>query len=221
MIPARGGSKSIRKKNIALLMGKPLISYTFLAAKGSRYIDDIILSTDSAEIIETAKNYGIEVPFVRPAELAEDHSKIIDAVIHAIKALSDLGRVYDVLILLQPTSPLRTNSDIDVALEKFIKYNEESLVSVSPVADHPILIRSINERGYLQKIVNQNSTVRRQDMVDYYRVNGCIYINKISDINQETSFNDNIRAFVMQDSHSVDIDDMIDLEMAEFFLRKS
>ena len=218
LIPARGGSKGIRNKNITSLYGKPLIAYTVEAAIKSKYIDEVVISTDSFEIAEIAKAYGAKIPFMRPTELAQDHSKTIDVVIHAIQELNQ-SREYDALILLQPTQPLRNEEDIDVAIEEYFYRGEKSLVSISEVNDHPLLIRQINESGQLVKLLNTSSTCRRQDMPTFYRVNGCIYINKISEINAETSFNDNEIPFVMKKERSVDIDEPIDLALAEYYLK--
>lgn len=219
LIPARGGSKGIKDKNIIFLAGKPLIAYSIEAAKYSKYIDDIIVTTDSEKIAEISKQYGASVPFIRPAELATDTSKTIDAVLHAIRTLETMGKEYDVLVLLQPTQPLRTNNDIDEALEVYYKNKEEGLVSVSFVDDSPLLIRSISNEGKLLNLLSQNSTCRRQDMPEYYKVNGCIYINKIDEINENMSFNDNKVPFIMRKEHSVDIDELSDLWMAEYYLQ--
>lgn len=220
IIPARGGSKGVKDKNIISLNGKPLISYTIDAAKKSKYIDDIVLSTDSQRIADVAIKYGAKVPFFRPAELATDRSKTIDCVLHAINYLRNEGRFFDTLILLQPTSPLRSKEDIDCALEEYVKNGYKSLASISQVKEHPILIRCINENGELNSLLNENSTVRRQDLPIYYRINGSIYINDIDEINELTSFNDNIIPFIMDPSHSIDIDDPIDLIITDYLLRK-
>lgn len=220
LIPARGGSKGIKNKNIVDLCGKPLIAYTIEATKNSEYIDDIILTTDSEKIAEIGRIYGVEVPFIRPSEFATDTSRTIDAVLHSIRFLESIGRFYDTLVLLQPTEPLRTSKDIDEALEKYVESGYNSIVSVSEVSDHPFLIRKISKNDELIHLLEQNSTVRRQDMPIYYRINGCIYINEISEINCNTSFNDNKCPFVMQTNHSVDIDEEVDLVIAEYYIRK-
>lgn len=219
LIPARGGSKGIKDKNIISLVGKPLIAYSIEAAKHSKYIDDIVVTTDSEKKAEISKQYGASIPFMRPIELAADTSKTIDAVLHAIKTLKTMGKEYDILVLLQPTQPLRTNKDIDKAIEVYYKNKENGLVSVSPVDDSPLLIRSITQDGKLINLLVQNSTCRRQDMPIYYKVNGCIYINKIDEINENTSFNDNKIPFIMMKEHSIDIDELSDLCMAEYYLK--
>jgi len=219
LIPARGGSKGIKDKNIILLAGKSLIAYSIEAAKNSKYIDSIVVTTDSKKIAEVAKQCGARVPFLRPAELGADTSKTIDAVLHAIKTLKSMDENYNTLVLLQPTQPLRTTYDIDKAIELYYENGENGLVSISPVDDSPLLIRSIDADGKLVNLLSQNSTCRRQDMPNYYKVNGCIYINKIDELDKNTSFNDNKVPFIMTKEHSVDIDEISDLWMAEYYLK--
>ena len=221
LIPARGGSKGIKGKNVIQLAGKPLIAYTIEAALKSRYIDSTVITTDSLEIAEIAKQYGGRVPFMRPAELAKDRSKTIDAVLHAVEELERRKESYDTLILLQPTQPLRRTEDIDQALEAYFGNGEEALASVSMADDHPLLIRSIDEGGRLKPILHCSSTCRRQDMPNYYRVNGCIYINHIAELNDRTSFNDNKAPFIMEKEYSVDIDELADLAMAEYYMARN
>lgn len=218
LIPARGGSKGIKDKNIILLSGKPLIAYSIEAAKHSKYIDSIVVTTDSKKIACIANKYGARTPFLRPTELSNDNSKTIDAVLHAIKFLKNIDEIYDSVVLLQPTQPLRTTFDIDKAIEVYYQNNEEGLVSISPVDDNPLLIRTINSNGKLINLLSQNSTCRRQDMPRYYKVNGCIYINKIDELSNTTSFNDNSVPFIMQKENSVDIDELSDLWIAEYYL---
>lgn len=221
LIPARGGSKGIKNKNIIDLCGKPLISYTIQAALESKYIDKVIVSTDSQEIADVAIKYGAEVPFLRPGELASDTSKTIDAVMHAVGELEKKKEQYDILILLQATQPLRTADDIDSAIELFIKNKGQSLVSVSPVEDNPILIRTIDNLGRMNSILPMKSTCRRQDMPLYYRVNGCIYINLISELDLNTSFNDNKIPYIMPKERSVDIDEIKDLLIAQYYISRN
>ena len=221
LIPARGGSKGIPHKNIIPVAGKPLIRYTIDAALQSRYIDFVLVSTDDEEIARVAKACGAQVPFLRPAVLAADTSRTVDAVIHAAETLKQRGETFDSLVLLQPTSPLRTAEDIDGAIEKFYAGGRQAVVSVSPVEDHPVLVRTIEQTPdgeRLKPLLAGSSTVRRQDMPAFYRVNGCIYINAMEELNPETSFNDNPTPWVMEKSHSVDIDEPADLALAEYLL---
>lgn len=218
LIPARGGSKGIKDKNIRDLCGKPLIAYTIDAALQCAYIDDVVVTTDSEQIAHTACEYGARVPFIRPLALAEDRSRTIDAVLHAVRELERQGERYEVLILLQPTSPLRSSRDIEASVELFREKNEESVVSVSLVQDPPVLIRELDDSGILHPVLKTGSTVRRQDMKEYYRVNGGIYINRINEITEDTSFNDNKYGYRMSREHSVDIDEEADLMLAEYLL---
>ena len=219
LIPARGGSKGIKDKNIVDLCGKPLLAYTVEAAVQSSYIDDVVVTTDSQVIADVAVKYGAQVPFMRPEHLAQDTSTTLEAVLHAIEELRKQRKDYDVLVLLQPTAPLRDAKDIDEAMEVFVANNRAPLVSVSEADDHPILMRTITEAGKLHNLLNVGSTCRRQDMPQIYRVNGSIYINNVMEINDSTSFNDNCIPYIMEKEHSIDIDEMIDLRIAEEYLK--
>lgn len=219
LIPARGGSKGIKGKNIIDLCGKPLIAHSIDAAKESTYVDCIMVTTDSEEIQRVSLEYGAYVPFLRPAELASDTAKTIDAVLHAVDWLKGQGEIFDILLLLQPTQPLRRAEDIDAALEVFESKGEQGLVSVRSVEEHPILMRTIEE-GRLNNVLSIGSTVRRQDMPEYVLVDGSIYINRIDGLNGETSFNDNPIPFRMRKENSVDIDESLDLELAKWYLQK-
>lgn len=214
IIPARGGSKGIYKKNIIDVNGKPLIQYTIDAAKKSKYIDRIIVSTDDKEIANIALKCGAEVPFLRSKELAEDHTKTIDVVMDVLKKLDYLGYQYDYMVLLQPTQPLRESFHIDEAIEKIIERNGESLISISEVKEHPILMKIIDENGETRNLLGHRSDIRRQDFQKVYRVNGAIYINKLSErFNNSVSLNDNKLAYIMDKKYDLDIDEPEDLSM--------
>lgn len=217
VVPARGGSKSIYKKNIALVNGKELIVFTLDAAKGSKYIDEIVVSTDDEDIARVASREGIRV-LPRPAELAQDTSKTIDVLIHVIETLADEG--YDYLVLLQPTQPLKLPEHIDSAIEELIDNNFSSLVSVFPADDHPLLLRTMDEDKRLAPLLKTSSTVRRQDFKKYYVVNGTIYINRIKDMTLDTSLNDNEYGFEMAPEFNLDIDEPSDLKKFESILKR-
>ena len=218
IVPARGGSKGIKDKNIKEIEGRPLIEYTIEAAKRCEYIDEIVVSTDSEKIAKVAKKAGAKVPFLRPDELASDTARTIDVVLFTIEQLKLIGQEYDIVVLLQPTSPLRDEDDICGAIEKYVSCNMKSLVSVSEVSESPILMRQIVDETHMEKLLNINSTIRRQDMAKYYMVNGSIYINKIEELNSDTSLNDNVIPYVMDRSHSVDIDDYVDIEVMKYYV---
>lgn len=218
LIPARGGSKGIKGKNIKPLREHPLIAYTIAAARTSAYVDAVVVTTDSAEIASVARAYGAEVPFLRPAELARDTSKSIDAMVHALGCLDDMGRHFDIAVWLQPTSPLRRASEIDGALDTFVSHGCLGLASVREVEENPVLTRSLDRSGVLHPLLPMSSTVRRQDMPAFYHVDGAIYINRTDDVSLETSLNDNPIGYVMPAKRSVDIDRIEDFMQAESLL---
>ncbi len=218
IIPARGGSKGIPRKNIKILAGKPLIAWTIEEAKKSKYIDRLILSSEDEEIIKVAKKWGCEVPFVRPKELAKDDTPGIEPVIHAIKTLHEN---YDYVCLLQPTSPLRKVEHIDAAIELIIKMNAESLVSVKEVKENPYWMFEIDNNSFLNKFINENIPIRRQDLKELYVLNGAIYISKTDALIKNKSFLiDTTIAYKMDEISSVDIDEEMDFQVCEFLLQQ-
>lgn len=221
IVPARGGSKGIKDKNIRLLAGKPLLTYSIQVALACEYIDEVVVSTDSENIRNIALQYGASVPFLRPVELATDEAKTIDVILHALSELQKNDEYYDYVMLLQPTQPIREVSDLKQSIEQVIDNQYDSLVSVCPVQEHPILMRTIGDDGKLHNILSCGSTVRRQDFPKVYKVNGSIYINAIKDsFNETTSLNDNQYPFVMAREKSIDIDNIEDLEQAEQYLNQ-
>lgn len=218
VIPARGGSKGIPGKNIKNLCGHPLIAYTIYAARKSKYIDDVVVSTDSDDIAGIALRYGAEVPFLRPASLSGDTAKSIDALVHARDVLAEEGRHYDSIVFMQPTSPLRHSAEVDEAIEVFYSHGALGLASVTEVTESPLLTRSIGEGGVLHPIIPTSSTVRRQDMPKFYHVSGAIYINRSDVLTPKTSLNDNPIAYIMEKDRSLDIDCLEDFMRAEQIL---
>ena len=181
IIPARGGSKGVPKKNSKLLGGKPLIAYTIQAAQNSKLITDIIVSTDSDEIIKIVQDYGLEVPFKRPANLATDESPTILTIIHALEYFKSRGIQYDAVCLLQVTNPFRTNEFIDKSIEKFKNSNTDSLVSVLKVPHefNPHWVFEKKEDGNLKISTGESKIIsRRQDLPTAYFRDGSIYITK-------------------------------------------
>ncbi|MEZ8470165.1 cytidylyltransferase domain-containing protein [Vibrio splendidus] len=219
LIPARGGSKRLPNKNILKLMGKPLINWSIEAALECRYVDQVIVSTDSETIQTTAKHCGAYVPELRPDELSSDTATTEDVILytlenHAIDA--------DILILLQPTSPLRNVDHIDKSLELFIKKQAKSIVSVTP-CEHPIQwCNTLPSNGSLHGFVKPESKKRSQDLEPYYRLNGAIYIYDVEEIRKEKriDYYTNSYAFIMQNKYSIDIDNEQDFALAQFFLSR-
>lgn len=221
VIPARGGSKGIPSKNIIEVGGKPLIQYTIDCAKNSKYIDRAIISTDSEEIKKVSIECGGDVPFMRPKELALDTSKTIDCIVHAVDSLKKMGETYDYVMIIQNTVPLRKYWHVDESIEKLINSEERSLVSVTEVEQHPILMRTINEDGTVKNLLPMSSTMRRQDFPKFYKVDGAIAIQKIDeDFNLNTSINDGKLAYIMDAKYSTDIDSYIDIKIIEYYLEK-
>ena len=220
VIPARGGSKGLPKKNIRVLGDKPLIAWSIEAGKRSRYIDSITISTDSQEIAAIAKQWGGNVPFLRPEELATDTAKGIDAILHAIHWHRDNGEPFDLVLVLQPTSPLRTADHIDRAIELLFEKNAGAIVSVCPVDHHPWWCNSLPEdgrmKGFLRpEILNTN----RQELPPFYRLNGAVYVADIDFLEATHSFiSDETFAYVMAAESSIDIDSDFDFKLAELLL---
>ena len=211
-IPARGGSKGIPQKNIKKLCGRPLISYTIEAAKQCGKFDRIFVSTDSEEIASISQNFGAWVPFLREAQFAQDDSRTIDAMVSDKKRLEAIGEFFDVVCLLQPTSPMRTSSDIAGAIELFDKVGN-GVLSVSPVDEHPYYMRAFAEGSLLEKVLHVSGSIRRQDLKQYYKLNGAIYVNFWSDISPSLIPSDNPYGYIM--GPSIDIDTVDDFNRIE------
>ena len=220
IVPARGGSKRLPKKNLMDLAGKPLIAYSIEAAKNSQYIDDVIMSSESQEILSVAKKYGAQTPFVRPKELAEDASRSIDVVIHAIKTLT---QSYDAVILLQPTSPLRTSEDIDGAIEMFYNKHATSVIGVCEMEHSPLWANTLDESMSMEGFLDDKyNNARSQDLPVYYRINGAFYMSKTQSVLENETFfvQKNIYAYLMSQEDSVDIDTKLDFIVAEAILKE-
>jgi len=214
LIPARGGSKGIPQKNIIPLAGKPLIAWTIEAAKRSRYIDRLVLSSDCSNIQAVAREYGCEVPFNRFAELATDEASTMDVVLDTLKRITG----YDILVLLQTTSPLRTTADIDGCLETLIQSKAPTCVSVKPANEHPYLSYRMVENGRLTPYAARltGESLRRQDLPPAWCLNGAVYAAHIDWLRQNDSFISNeTLGYVMPMERSIDIDTPSDLITAE------
>lgn len=209
IIPARGGSKGISRKNLKLLAGKPLIAWTIEEAKKSQYLDRIILSSEDDEIIATARILGCEVPFIRPAELARDDTPGIDPVIHA---LNRLGEHYDYVVLLQPTSPLRTVEDIDGCIRFCVEKGAMACISMSLTDKHPYWMHTIDERYCLHPLLPAAQYIqRRQDLPPIYIENGAVLMAQTDFLLKERSFTtDETLAYIIPPERSWDIDNESD-----------
>ncbi|WP_404519443.1 cytidylyltransferase domain-containing protein [Paenibacillus sp. RC58A] len=223
IIPARGGSKGLPGKNIRLLHDKPLIQYSIEAALNSSCVDEVVVTTDSAEIAHVSGQAGAAVPFIRPAELATDEAKSIDVLKHAVEFYEQtLDQFFDVIMLLQPTSPLRNAMDIEEAYTIFSRNQADSLQSVALSEVQPYLLREMDNGRLTSYLKGEREHLRRQDLKELYVLNGAIYIVKRDLLmNSGTLIGPNNCGYIMPKERSVDIDDEFDLKMAEFLWRES
>ncbi|MDX4058011.1 acylneuraminate cytidylyltransferase family protein [Aliarcobacter skirrowii] len=213
IVPARGGSKRLPRKNVLDLCGKPLIAWSIEAGLNSKYIDKVVVSSDDDEILNISSNFGAET-IKRPVELASDTATTFEAIKHTIENVEK----YDYIVLLQPTSPLRNEKHIDEAIELLEIKNADAVVSVCEMDHSPLWSNTLpkdgNMRGFLrEEILNKRS----QDLEKYYRLNGAIYICKTEKLLENKSFflKENIFAYIMDRKSSIDIDEEIDFIIAK------
>ncbi len=221
IIPARGGSKRLPGKNILDLAGKPLIAWTIEAARQSRFIDKVVVSTDDKVIMQISLKYGADVPFLRPPELATDTASSIDVVYHAINFFKENGESYDYIILLQPTSPLRTSKDIDNAFE-MLNDKTKAVVSVCETDHPPLWSNTLPEDLSMKDFIKPEiKNKRSQDLPKYYRLNGAVYISELEYLKKNYDFFGNeTRTFIMSRENSVDIDTKLDFRLVSCFLKE-
>lgn len=223
-IPARGGSKGIPRKNLAIVGGKTLLQRAIESVKGCSRIDRIFLSSDDEEILSAGRALGVYSDYRRPPELSGDKASLVDTVIHALDWLAATGERYDIVVLLQPTSPLRSAEDVAAAMEKFLAMPEaRTLVSVHRMREHPFecLQGDSGNWGWLGRPTEP--IAGRQDYPDsYYFVNGAIYIASVEFIRRKRQFIETGTAmlYVMPQDRGVDIDDPDQLQFAEWLLTK-
>ncbi|MFC2496757.1 cytidylyltransferase domain-containing protein [Capnocytophaga granulosa] len=221
IIPARGGSKGLPGKNIKPLCGKPLIGWTIEQAQSSKYIDEIFVSTDSNEIAAVAEDFGIKVPFLRPAELATDTSPSSAFVLHTIGYYRNKGQEFDYILLLEPTSPLRDITDINIAIEQLLNHDTaKSIVGVSKVeATHPAFLVDISKEGLLKPYLKEMKTLRRQELSDLYFFEGSLYLSDIEFyIKEQTFYHDLTLPYVVPKYKAYEIDDIVDFYIVEKIL---
>ncbi len=216
LIPARGGSKGIPRKNIKPLAGKPLIAWTISEALKSRYLDEVVVSTEDAEIAEVARQWGASLPFMRPKELAQDDTPGAMPAIHALQALPG----YDVVLLLQPTSPLRTTADIDAFVGKALAEKPRSMTSVYPTPKNPYWMYTLGGASRLQPIMGGQTMHRRQDMPAIYAANGALYWAEKAWLNANNTFvTSETVGYIMPAERSIDLDSQVDWQLAELLLQ--
>jgi CMP-N,N'-diacetyllegionaminic acid synthase len=219
IIPARGGSKRLPKKNILELVGKPLIVYSIESALNSNYIDSVLVSSDSKEILDVAKKNGAEIS-IRPVELARDTTTTFDTIKYTIE---NLDKKYDYIILLQPTSPLRSTEHIDEAIKLLLDANADAVISICAVDHNPLWSNTLPLNNSMEGFINNDiKNKRSQELKNYFRLNGAIYICKTERLLDEKSFfiSNNIFAYKMERKYSIDIDEQIDFDLAELYIKR-
>ncbi|MEK9801545.1 MAG: acylneuraminate cytidylyltransferase family protein [Alphaproteobacteria bacterium] len=218
IIPARGGSKRLPRKNVLDLCGKPLISWTIEAALNSKYLDEVVVTSDDIEILGIANNMKV-MSIERPSHLASDTASTFDAVKHTIDNIDS----YEYIVLLQPTSPLRNATHIDKAIELLEKKDADAVISVTNINHNPALSNTLDESLSMKNFINEEYLKKcSEDLDKYYKLNGAIYICKTKKLLEEKSFflRENIFAFIMSATSSVDIDKKEDFEFANLYLSK-
>lgn len=222
IIPARGGSKGLPGKNIRPLCGKPLIGWTIEQAKASRYITDIFVSTDSQEIADVAKQFGVDVPELRPAELASDTAPSSGFVVYTIEKLRAQGKEYDYIILLEPTSPLREVEDIDRSIEILSAHPEaDSIVGVCRAeCAHPAFMVRCSEQGVLIPYQGDMQTIRRQEIGEVYYFEGTVYVTcPEAYLQKQTFYHDKTLPYIVPKSRAFEVDDLEDWFIIESILK--
>ena len=222
IIPARGGSKGIPHKNIKLLAGKPLIEYTIDVARAIVPDENICVSTDDSEIINVVEDYGLKVPFVRPAELATDSAGTYEVILHAIKYYYDKGQNFDNVILLQNTSPFRKVEHVNEAIKLYTS-EIDMVVSVKETTSNPYYnCFEEDKNGYLYISKGECLFTRRQDIPKVYEYNGAIYIINPNSLKKMPigKFSRRVK-YVMDEIHSLDLDNTLDWKLAELILKEN
>jgi CMP-N,N'-diacetyllegionaminic acid synthase len=222
IIPARGGSKSIPRKNIKLLAGKPLIVYTIETALECRILDRVIVSTDDKEIATISKKHGAEVPFIRPRELALDSTPMLPVLQHAVSYMERNEKCHiDIVILLQPTAPFREVSDIENCIEKLKNEKADSVVTVCEAEHNPYFVMMKFQNDNLVPFLKtEKPMTRRQDAPKIYRLNGAVYaIRRDVLMDENKIFTNNTKAIIMPQERSIDLDRQLDFEFAEFLMK--
>ena len=221
IIPARGGSQGIPGKNIKLLNGKPLIAYTIKQALAAKLLDRVIVSTDNEGIANCAVEYGAEVPFLRPSELASSNATSLSVILHALEFYSKLGEVYDIICLLQPTSPYRPEGAIDASITKYKASLSRSLVSIRrlPAHYHPYWTFLQNKDG-LKPIMEGSLISRRQDLPPAYHRDGAIYILNAEFMIQEGKLlSEDLVGYEIESPVLINLDSLEDWELAERYIK--
>lgn len=223
IIPARGGSKRLPRKNILSLQGKPLIAWSIDAGLQSQYIDRVMVSTDCNEIADIATQYGAEVPFMRPTDISGDSASTDSVILHLLSTLTGEDKV-DIVVILQPTSPLRSAIDIDMALEKLLAKQADGVVSVCECEHSPFWSNTLPTDGNMGGFMKEEVKGKRsQELPTCYRLNGAVYAFTTESMinNQGVRYGEGVFSIEMPTIRSVDIDHTLDFKLAEVILSES
>lgn len=222
IIPARSGSKGLKDKNIKMLCGKPLMAYSIEAALGSDMFDEVMVSTDSDEYARIAIQYGAKVPFLRSEFASSDAASTWDAVSEVIEMYREIGQDFDTVCVLQPTSPLRKKEHIVEAYGVYDSKNANSVVGVCLTDHSPLWENTLPQddcmEDFLSRFIDEND--RRQDLGDFYRINGAVYICKINNELRFNLYDKSCYAYKMNKKDSIDIDDVDDFDLAEYYMKR-
>jgi CMP-N-acetylneuraminic acid synthetase len=222
IVLARGGSKGVPRKNMCLVGGKPLLYWSFQAAKSSKLLTRTLFSTDDPEMATYARSEQVEVPFMRPVELATDSASAINVTLHALKWLEEQeGYRPDYVVLLQPTSPLRTAADIDACIQLAVERSADGVVSVMHCPAHPYLMRTIDDQEVLHPFINTPlSAGQKQQLPTVYSLNGAVYVARRTVLQETRTWHPaGALAYVMPDERSLDVDTHWDLKLVDLVLR--
>lgn len=221
VIPARGGSKGLRRKNVKLLGDKPLIAHTIEAARKSNYLDRVIVTTDDEEIREVGLAYGAESPFMRPRELAQDESLTVDALIHCVEYMRKQENYQpDYICLLQCTVPLRNSEDIDGCIEKCISSTYDACLTICEAESNPYWMKVLDKEKLNPLMKQQGTILRRQELPVVYQLNGAVYVIKTEELLRSKSVHiENTTGYVMPVERSIDIDSELDFIIAESIMK--
>lgn len=223
VITARGGSKGIPQKNLRTVLAKPLIAYSIETALQAKTLTRIIVSTDDETIAQVSQQYGAEVPFLRPHHLATDTATSITVLQHAVTYLAEQeGYTTDIVVCLQPTSPLRSAEDIDQAVNLCLRAGADSVVSLCQAKHHPLWMKKIAD-GRVHPLIEKDEQhfTRRQDLPPVYQLNGALYVTRTKVLLEENRMlGEHTIPYIMPHERSIDIDTPIDLKLAEYILQR-
>ncbi len=221
IIPARSGSKGLKDKNIRVLAGKPLLAYSIDAALGSQIFDTVMVSTDSERYAQIAIRYGAEVPFLRSQRTSSDEATTRECILEVLDGYEKQGKIFEQMMILQPTSPLRTAHNIIESKRLYNQKNAKSVIGVCEMEHSPLWSNTINQNLSLDKFIKKENNGRRQTLATFYRINGAIYLHDIEHYKKnEYYFDDKAFAYIMPKEESIDIDNEMDFRFAELLMER-